>query len=263
MELPRLCMQGLYHSSFSFGPGSVSAPRRSEQYELELILEDGDRSVINGQVFPLRKNTVIIAKPGDIRYSYFSRPMQTMYLRLEAEGPCAQRLQALPGHFTAIHAAQIHSLFREVIALGSRADCDPFLLGGKLLQLIYYLSGDAAIRDAGVEKLYPIAHQAKKFIEENYMHPLNSETVAKHVNLSESYLRGLYRRVYGCTVTGYLREVRLSAATQLLCAATMPISQIAQACGFGSVEYFNAAFRKVMGMTPGEYRREAVRQYRI
>ncbi len=263
MELPRLCLQGFFHSDLSYGNAGISQPRRVERYELEMILEDGDRTVINDRVYPLRKNTLIAAKPGDVRYSCFSKPMQSMYLRLEAEGLCAQRLAALPDCFPAIHTAQLHNLFREVISLGQRERHDPLLLGGKLLQLIYYLSSDAAIRADGAEKLYPIVHQAKAYMEANYRLPLNTAAVARQVNLSESYLRGLYRRVYGCTVADYLRQVRLSIAARLLSGSALSIGQVAEASGFGSVEYFTTVFRKTMGVTPGEYRREAVRQNRF
>jgi AraC family transcriptional regulator len=52
---------------------------------------------------------------------------------------------------------------------------------------------------------------------------------------------------------------RLARARELLIATDMPVVEIALATGFSSQSHLASAFRRLTGVTPGEYRREAGR----
>lgn len=69
-------------------------------------------------------------------------------------------------------------------------------------------------------------------------------TVSEHV-----------RRVTGRTVPGYVRLLRVRAATWLLRATNYRIGEIATFVGFNNVEELDRGFRDELGVTPGEYRR--------
>lgn len=52
----------------------------------------------------------------------------------------------------------------------------------------------------------------------------------------------------------YLQNVRCKQAMILLDETNQTLTQIAMECGFGSSQSFARAFRKVIGMTPSQYR---------
>lgn len=54
----------------------------------------------------------------------------------------------------------------------------------------------------------------------------------------------------------YLIEIRIQKSCDLLRDQDLKISSIAEQIGFASPQRFNVAFRKIMGMTPMEYRRK-------
>ena len=78
---------------------------------------------------------------------------------------------------------------------------------------------------------------------------------ARH-QVSPRYIRMLFARE-GMSVTDFVREERLKRARSMLLSprfAGRTIAQIAYAVGFNDVSYFNRAFRRRFGQSPGEAR---------
>lgn len=105
-----------------------------------------------------------------------------------------------------------------------------------------------------------ILSPAMRCLEERYADPgLTNEIMAREAGVSEVYFRQLFRRQYGTTPRQYLLHIRLHNARRLLGESTLPVTEVAEACGFGSVYHFCRAFREETGMTPTEYRQRARR----
>ena len=56
------------------------------------------------------------------------------------------------------------------------------------------------------------------------------------------------------TFKAYLNLVRIKEAKQLLKTTTLKNYEIAESIGFDDPSYFNGLFKKIVGMTPNEYR---------
>lgn len=98
---------------------------------------------------------------------------------------------------------------------------------------------------------------AVRFISNNYGIPelMREEVIARESGFSASYLRALFVRETGMPPRSFISRTRLAAAANLLCETGMKIIEVSEKCGFESLPAFNRKFRKVYGMTPGEYRR--------
>ena len=83
--------------------------------------------------------------------------------------------------------------------------------------------------------------------------------LAREMGLSESRTSHLYRRYFGVSPIDDLIAARLERAKALLVAEPVPVSHVAERCGFSSVYYFSRLFRRRVGMTPTEYRSGARR----
>lgn len=105
---------------------------------------------------------------------------------------------------------------------------------------------------------------AIRFMTMNYSQPLTLEAVAKTVNFSPTYFSHRFRKVTGVTFKEQLNRIRLKQAGQLLMTTDESITKIATACGFNSSNYFKDVFRRTMGLSPREYRKQIktpVRRY--
>jgi AraC family transcriptional regulator len=64
----------------------------------------------------------------------------------------------------------------------------------------------------------------------------------------------MFRESFGVPPHRYLLARRLVRAQQLLKQTTLPLGEVALACGFASASHFSTTFRNALGATPGEYR---------
>jgi len=101
------------------------------------------------------------------------------------------------------------------------------------------------------DKLAPVLH----YLRQHYAEPLTIDHIAEQTHLSKYYLCHLFRRQTGLTLMDYLYEHRLSVARQQLLGTGLPISAIAQNCGFSSSSHFCTLFRRREGMSPRDYRK--------
>src|ERR687892_232159 len=91
---------------------------------------------------------------------------------------------------------------------------------------------------------------ALDLMESNVEEPLDQEMLARYVGLSRRQLERLFRKHLGRTPAQYYLELRLERARHLLYQTTMPIMNIAFACGFVSASHFSTCYRQLYGKTP-------------
>ncbi|MDR0267319.1 MAG: AraC family transcriptional regulator [Paenibacillus sp.] len=106
-------------------------------------------------------------------------------------------------------------------------------------------------------------HQSMKHIVDeiiqtinvNYMSDLSLETFAMEADVSVSQLSKAFRQMIGSNYIDYLTSIKISHCKKLLVTTDMKISDIAKAVSY-QPPYFNRMFKKLEGMTPGQYREQ-------
>jgi len=79
--------------------------------------------------------------------------------------------------------------------------------------------------------------------------------LAELVHLSPSRFTVVFRDMYGVAPYRYLLELRIERAIEMMKQAPdLRLSQIALYCGFQTAQHFSIAFRKVIGVTPSNFR---------
>jgi AraC family transcriptional regulator len=63
-----------------------------------------------------------------------------------------------------------------------------------------------------------------------------------------------FHQHFGCTISEYLRRVRVARAQSLLACPDLDVSEIALACGFCDQSHFTSTFRRLTGTPPYRYR---------
>lgn len=100
----------------------------------------------------------------------------------------------------------------------------------------------------------PIA-QSLDYISMHYMDPLRIEDLASNCHLSESHFRKIFSSYMGMGPMEYLNMVRVRAACDLLKRTDDFVSDIANKCGFTTFSTFIRNFKKIMGVSPNEWRK--------
>ena len=97
--------------------------------------------------------------------------------------------------------------------------------------------------------------EAKRYIRKNYAKNISQTEVGEAVGLSPSYLSSLFKKEEGTSFSDYLTQTRIYAACDKLASTNDPIDRIAEEVGYHDTRYFNRIFKKVMKLSPGEYRK--------
>lgn len=105
----------------------------------------------------------------------------------------------------------------------------------------------------GKPHMHPGIQRTLEYMEEHFAEPLGIADFADFAGLSESRFAAVFKMETGSAPMQYFNSVRLGHAQSfLLNGAT--VEETAQAAGFASVQYFCRCFRKITGVTPGEFR---------
>lgn len=97
---------------------------------------------------------------------------------------------------------------------------------------------------------------AKRYIDANYSKNITLDTLAEITHINKFYLTHIFTECMGQSPINYLTEVRLAASKQQLATSNMSIAQVASNNGFSSQSYFSQIFKKKIGVTPQQYRKQ-------
>jgi len=105
-----------------------------------------------------------------------------------------------------------------------------------------------------VQKLSPAVTSAMMFIQKNYATKnLNIQMVANEVFLSPNWLSALFKKETGQTVNGYITDVRIKKASELLLQGKYKVYEIAEMVGYGSSQYFSKVFFQTTQKNPQRF----------
>jgi AraC-like DNA-binding protein len=123
-----------------------------------------------------------------------------------------------------------------------------------------------ALRDADreLQKLrmnresYHLAAQVREYIAEHYANPdLSLSHVSDAFEMNQKTLSRIFKEEFGEKFVDYLAKVRVERAKRLLSETSEPIQLIAEKIGYLYPMSFIRVFKKVEGITPGDYRKDA------
>lgn len=109
---------------------------------------------------------------------------------------------------------------------------------------------DAGLLDTEFQKIC----QAKAIVENNFIDPPALSELARQVGSNEFYLKKGFKSLTGTTVYGYIRELKMKKAVELLQEQKWTLQQVAEAVGYKYAQHFSTAFKKNYGVPPGRFR---------
>ena len=101
------------------------------------------------------------------------------------------------------------------------------------------------------------SRRLQRAVQHIYAHmrePFRLADCARAASLSPSHLRRLFRQRLGLSLGRYVRQARVHHATALLHLTDQTVTEIGEACGFGSVYAFSRTYAAVTGRPPTAHR---------
>ena len=121
---------------------------------------------------------------------------------------------------------------------------------------VYEYEGDAVENDT---RIYMI----EEYFNEYYTEPISLKNLAECLYLSEKQTDKMIRKAFGEGFRDHLCKLRLLIARKLLIDTDKEIREIAEEVGYQSYNGFYLAFKEKVGMTPGAYREQYLRDHNI
>ena len=124
-----------------------------------------------------------------------------------------------------------------------------------LYKIIKLLKKESACY-APEKPIIDVIRPAISYINENYTQeniPLSH--LAKLCGISEPYLRKLFHRIFSVSPAVYMRNLRIKYASELLVSGEYSVTDVAILSGFNDAAYFAREFKKMIGVSPTEYRK--------
>lgn len=271
--LPCALFHAVVSGTAHFRSGDVSIP-----------LDEGDVLVL------CRGDAHVLADREDTPpHPYASFPMtrEGVIPTLHA-GTQGERTSILCGSFTLQHAAAEHftALLPRTIHISRARDSVAPWLDQSVRMLLESLEGEERGADAVATRVMetffvhvlrtyfdtapedshgwlaglsdPRIAKALASIHQNPAESWTAAGLAARVGMSRSSFFSRFSELVGEPPVQYVRRWRMLAAADLLRGSSASVAEVADQVGYGSENAFARAFRRVIGETPGDYRRVAV-----
>ena len=114
------------------------------------------------------------------------------------------------------------------------------------------------IRDAGAHAASPggVVRRAQELVANNLDRDINGKQVAALLRISREHLSRVFRRETGIPLHDYILQQKMDYACHLLRHSDLNSKEIAARLGYDSPAHFGRTFRRLTGLTPGDFRAE-------
>jgi AraC-like DNA-binding protein len=152
---------------------------------------------------------------------------------------------------------QLKTIIDEITAADQPSYVRRVFLEAKILEILsLHLSQDHISEP---EPLQYTAHHidlaklehAKRLLEQNITYNFSLIELARKIGLNDFKLKKGFKATYGFTVFGYLTELRMEKAKELLIGGSL-VNEVASAVGYKNPQHFTAVFKKRYKVLPSK-----------
>ncbi|WNZ24050.1 AraC family transcriptional regulator [Leptolyngbya sp. NK1-12] len=147
-------------------------------------------------------------------------------------------------------AGQLRRLHHALETASSRLECDSRFVWTFAQLIARHAERRCWIRSIRQEN--QAVQQVLRYLKSHYAEAISLDDLAKIANLKPLRLLRLFQREVGLPPHAYLVQLRVKQAKQLI-GAGVPIAQAAFDTGFTDQSHLNRHFKRLMGVTPGQY----------
>jgi AraC-like DNA-binding protein len=244
------------------------------EFELTLILDSSGQRLVGDSIADYGPGDLVLLGP-DLPHSWRSGPVKARAQKIHRAIVFQFRRDSLGDQFFALKE------LRPVAALLERSACGlefghtqrgieaaqklkefhQLLPAQRLLLLVSVLLLLADETNAHKLSTYPVQpiYREKdqkrieaicRYLHEHFEEPINFAGMAERFHMDQASLCRFFKRATGRTMTTYLNEYRLGAASQLILQTDASLLEIAFQVGFGNYANFYRQFRQIKGCSP-------------
>jgi AraC-like DNA-binding protein len=234
------------------------------QYELYFLEQNQIDFIVNGTIYTVEKNSVVLIKPNIFHKTtstsgrtrtciYFAERFLKMYF---SDQSIKTLLQCFEINMISLDAESFSKIKRLSLLLEKENQDEPrncifiyladilnILNSKKSLQILHFPTSLQ-------ENITPVL----TYINQNYNTLNTLDDISNHFHISKYHLCHIFKKAVNLTVTQYINNIKIQNACTMLAYSGKSISEVGLECGFNSAMYFCKTFKKILNITPSEFR---------
>ena len=237
-------------------------PQGRRDYQLIFIKKGGGQFTIDKKVQFLNANTLILYRPKEPQKYNFYSDSQAEFYWIHFGGTEAEMLvnemgfsntSVLPYNNPQLFVDTINHIHHE---MSNRKLLYKSSSTAKLLNLFVDIARSNEIKTKHSTNTVSAIESIRTEIEQTFFLDLSNDEYAEKCGMSTSYFLKCFKDATGLTPKQYRDNFRINSAKDLLLNSNYKIGAISQIVGFSDPLYFSRFFKKTVGMSPAEYRKQ-------
>lgn len=222
-------------------------------YELVFVIKGQGDIQIDGQHIHVKAGNLIFFRPGIQHSLWVSEEPYMEFYGMHFSLPQGEEALPFPDWMNVEASYRLESLFKTLYEVYRQKGYLYEWRKNLLLQQIL-----CEILTILYTKNEPIStvriRKVLAYIQENPCRPLPLEDLLQQAGIRKTLFMQTFRNITGTTPLQYITGMRLEIACDLLLETKLPISDIAEKCGFSDPFYFSRCFKKKFSLSPRQYR---------
>ncbi len=223
-------------------------------YELHIVVSGCEIYEADGTRLEIREGDFLLISP-HTPHKVLLSDRKTKKYAVCFQWDSAVSVPCYKGHVLQRIMERIAYIEEEYLLRKERSDC---LIGNAIGEIVI-----TVLRMAGMEEKSEITNQgehillsmAKQYIVDNIDYAPTVLDIARYCDISPKQLGRIFAANTELTPGDYIKKQQVERITYLLSDTVLSLQEISEKMHFSSVYYFNAFFKKHVGMPPGEYRK--------
>lgn len=250
----------------------ISQPHRHDFYYC-ILSEVGEMELeVDFENVVITDQTLFLSYPGQIHQIKSARMKKGWFLAFDPSildeqlknilDQCLSQVILVPllGEQTSVFSSFINHLY--AIYIDQKQLFRQTITQSTVTALVYQLTSAYL----SVERLTLVKYSArsieitktfKQMLRRNFKSMKRPSAFSAKMNISVSHLNDTVRSVTGFPVTYFIQKELMREAQRLLRYSALTVKEIANILGFEDSHYFNRLFSKIIGVSPGAFRKKS------
>lgn len=250
----------LWLAKSEYPSGSSLTPHSHDYYQIYYVISGEGDFIVGKDRLTLTRGMYVFSKPNDIHGISSSRDVDGKPLRmLEVkyvvfDTTFQENLDQIPLVCQGSDGIEqmLELVFTEAI------DTLPWYLEvatHTFIAALYHMIRYQKIELATNSNTSEIVEMIRQKIQEDYKNEVTLDKLSQYVGRSKNWICRTFKQTTGMTINLYLNKVRIDKAAALLVNTNLGISDISHAVGYNNIYHFINSFKKMVGTSPGNFRK--------
>lgn len=227
-----------------------------DYYEIVYVFDGEGIHIINNKPYAVQAGSLMVLKPGDMHIYHSLTDMSLFHCCFTSQEPLSHlsTQYEFPVVITLdnFFKLQLELLFYMLEEELKQRKAHFYQAAWSLLDFIIFIIFRRIVEPPSIPSVWT---DVLSYITANLKDAEFSEAV-KIFGTSDSYFCRMFKRDFSMTFRKFLIKLRIQKAKELLQSTNKSVSEIYELCGYNNNRTFFLDFKKIVGMTPSQYRKE-------